>query len=279
MLKGIDSASVAGNKKADWVKARAVNGFSFALLRASYAHQNYGIRADGDFAKHYAAAKAAGYVVGAYHFWRVDFDPLKQAEVFVKTVQACGFGPGDLLAWNDLEFGSKGRKGYGYSVADALARYTQCSNGIATGLHLPKAGDYSSERVWREDLQNVAAPAGFAGPGWMVGRYKQGQLLVAKPWVRPTPTAADNVWIIQKELDKKGVVGFLGNVDINEFVAMSKGETGPRVQYVQARLGLPQTGKFDAAMGAAVGAYQQAHHLVADQIIGPRTFGFLAWER
>ena len=36
MIFGIDTASVAGNKNPDWVKAKATGPISFAIIRSNY---------------------------------------------------------------------------------------------------------------------------------------------------------------------------------------------------------------------------------------------------
>jgi len=53
------------------------------------------------------------------------------------------------------------------------------------------------------------------------------------------------------------------------------GSSGPWVSYLQARLGAPVTGTFDAATDAAVRAFQSAHGLEADGVVGPKTWSAL----
>ena len=49
------------------------------------------------------------------------------------------------------------------------------------------------------------------------------------------------------------------------------GSTGPAVVALQRRLRLAASGRFDAATRAAVIAFQAAHHLSPDGVVGPRT--------
>lgn len=49
------------------------------------------------------------------------------------------------------------------------------------------------------------------------------------------------------------------------------GSSGPEVSALQAKLGLPVTGTFDAATDAAVRAFQRAHALVDDGKVGANT--------
>jgi len=50
-----------------------------------------------------------------------------------------------------------------------------------------------------------------------------------------------------------------------------------RVKWVQRRLGIAQSGTFDAAMETALRAFQDNKSLVANGVIDPRTFAFLCW--
>lgn len=49
------------------------------------------------------------------------------------------------------------------------------------------------------------------------------------------------------------------------------GSSGPEVSALQAKLGVPVTGTFDAATDAAVRAFQRAHALVDDGKVGANT--------
>ena len=55
MIFGIDTASVAGNKNPDWVKAKAAGPIAFAIIRS-----NYGTRADSVFARDWPKLKQEG---------------------------------------------------------------------------------------------------------------------------------------------------------------------------------------------------------------------------
>ena len=64
MILGIDTASVAGNKKIDWTAAKAA-GLSFALLRAAY-----GVDTDSTFTREWPRLAESGLMRGAYLFLR-----------------------------------------------------------------------------------------------------------------------------------------------------------------------------------------------------------------
>lgn len=78
----------------DWQKVKAA-GISFAVIKASQSNW-----ADSMFATHWAGAKSAGLIRGAYHFFSPDMDPLEQAAAYLK---ALGSDPGDLPPVLDVD--------------------------------------------------------------------------------------------------------------------------------------------------------------------------------
>ncbi|MCP4427148.1 MAG: hypothetical protein GY803_21895, partial [Chloroflexi bacterium] len=64
----------------------APNGISFAFIKASQGDS----RADSMFADHWAGAKDAGILRGAYHVFEPGLSPTLQAEHFYKTVAQTG---------------------------------------------------------------------------------------------------------------------------------------------------------------------------------------------
>ncbi|HET9810834.1 MAG TPA: L,D-transpeptidase family protein [Sphingomicrobium sp.] len=69
--------------------------------------------------------------------------------------------------------------------------------------------------------------------------------------------------------------GGLPDVHITEGAAMRLGSSDERVALLRQRLGLPQGDKFDAALDKQVRAYQAAHGLTSDGIVGNGTIGSL----
>ena len=91
-IQGIDVALWEPN--IDWAKVRA-QGIRFAFIKASQADF-----ADPLFDSHWAGAKQAGILRGAYHFLDPKVDARIQAETFLRTVK---LEPGDLPPVLDLE--------------------------------------------------------------------------------------------------------------------------------------------------------------------------------
>ncbi|MGQ0600512.1 MAG: glycoside hydrolase family 25 protein [Anaerolineales bacterium] len=78
----------------EWAKVKGA-GIDFAVVKASQA-----TFADPLFKTHWAGAKAAGLLRGAYHFFMPDADPMKQVDIYLKTL---GDDPGELLPVLDIE--------------------------------------------------------------------------------------------------------------------------------------------------------------------------------
>jgi len=112
-----------------------------------------------------------------------------------------------------------------------------------------------------------ASPAGTAATE-IGGKYD--------PKVPPPWGDAANWWIHQYQGDSRGMPGFF-QVDMNRFHGMVKGATGERVNWVQRRLGIDQSGSFDDAMLDKVKGHQSSSGLDATGIIDPKTFATLCW--
>lgn len=82
-------------EKVDWKKIKA-QGFEFVFVRAT---QGISVK-DSLFAAHWAGAKAAGLLRGAYHFFEPTQDGVTQAHFFLKTL---GDDLGELPPVFDLE--------------------------------------------------------------------------------------------------------------------------------------------------------------------------------
>jgi peptidoglycan hydrolase-like protein with peptidoglycan-binding domain len=54
---------------------------------------------------------------------------------------------------------------------------------------------------------------------------------------------------------------------------LKKGVKGASVSYLQAALGVPVTGTFDETTHKATVVFQKKHGLIADGIVGPKTWG------
>lgn len=91
--KGLDVSYY--EPKIDWGRVFA-QGYLFMFTRAT---QGIGY-VDSKFTSHWAGAKKAGLLRGAYHYLTVGQDPTKQADLFLHTL---GSDPGELPTVLDLE--------------------------------------------------------------------------------------------------------------------------------------------------------------------------------
>lgn len=89
-IKGIDvskhQAHSDGRTKVDFARLKAL-GYDFVILRAGYGM--YESQKDKAFESHYAAARAAGLHVGAYHYtYAVSVaQALKEADCFLSWIK------------------------------------------------------------------------------------------------------------------------------------------------------------------------------------------------
>lgn len=286
MLLGIDTASVAGNKVINWGAARAA-GCSFAILRS-----NWGIRVDTLFLREWDKVREAGIVRGAYMFLRfphpktkladgVAQDPVAQAEAMCLNLE---LSPGDLPPSLDVEFPGDGRRATGLPAEVCHGRVLQAYSILRAHYECDPI-IYTSARVWREDLDNMSSPMLASCPLWLArypfkpGPAKVGATLqgLPAPPVPPPWGDADNYWLHQYQGDATGFPGFTtGNVDMNRLNPMVKGAVGERVKWVQRHLCIPVNGRFDIVMDGSLRLFQRQRGLVADGVIGPRTFACLA---
>jgi GH25 family lysozyme M1 (1,4-beta-N-acetylmuramidase) len=283
---GIDTASVAGNKNPDWMRAKAEVPVDFAIIRS-----NWGTAPDSVFRRDWPKLKDAGIVRGAYLFlrfphskWGRPPSPAAQARAFIATVG--NLGQSDLPPSLDVEFPG-GRRETGMTSRQILAGVRDAWQTLR-GHYGVAPLIYTSARVWKEDLDNLPAPDLTESPLWLAryhflkGPAVYGPRVFARgpinPPVPPPWGDATNWWIHQYQGDAVGLPGFpTGNVDMNTFNVMVRGATGDRVRWAQRRLGIVPSGVFDPATEGALRAFQSKKGLGADGMVDPRTFAYLCW--
>jgi GH25 family lysozyme M1 (1,4-beta-N-acetylmuramidase) len=284
---GLDTASVAGNTNPDWAQAKAEGSITFAIIRS-----NWGVSQDGVFRRDWPRIKQAGIVRGAYLFLRFPHpkygmrapDPVSQANALIRTVG--GLDESDLPPTLDVEF-PDGRRVTGMTAQQCLDG-ARAAWRVLKGYYGVAPIIYTSGRVWHEDLNDLPAPDLTESPLWLA-RYpvRRGPAVrdarVSRLNPPPVPPAwgdATNWWIHQYQGDAVGFPGFpTGNVDLNRFNTMRNGATGDRVKWVQRRLGIAQSGRFDAAMEGALRAFQVQKGLASNGVVDPATFAYFCWSR
>lgn len=300
MFIGIDTASVAGNKKVDWGKAKAA-GISYAIVRAAY-----GTSKDTMFDTFWPAIKNAGIVRGAYLFLRFPKDgkpapkPKAQAEAVCRFVGSLNHD--DFPVSLDVEFPGSGKASTGMSSRQLLDGVQEAWEILKNNYGVAPIV-YTSARVWLDDLSNLPAPWAVESILWLARySFSDGNAVLAAenisnppvppPWAgtdaksinyRGTQYTNDNWMMHQYQGNATACPGFpSGNVDMNRTRPISKGSSGERVKWLQRRLGFTGKnvdGKFGPKTDEAVRAFQKDKPgVTADGIVGPRTLAYLCWE-
>ena len=283
---GLDTASVGENKNPDWALAKKDAGIVFAIIRGTF-----GTWKDAVFDRDWPRMKAAGIVRGAYLFLRFPHHkygacptPEAQAKAFILAVGK--HEPTDLPPSLDVEFPG------GRSETKMTAK--QCLEAVRVAWRVLKDHYgvapiiYTSARVWHEDLSDLPAPDLVESPLWLA-RYpvakgpavRDPKLFAGgrhNPPVPPPWGDATNWWIHQYQGDAVRMPGFsTGNFDLNRFNVTGPGSVGDRVRWVQRRLGVPETGAFDAATLAALQIFRLRRGLGVGTTVDPLVFAALCW--
>lgn len=87
-----------GDGPIKWPEVAAA-GHSFAILKASEGLDG----TDAALAANIAGARAAGMIIGVYHFIHLSMDPVGQAKHFLEYARQCGFNAETDFAVLDLE--------------------------------------------------------------------------------------------------------------------------------------------------------------------------------
>lgn len=299
--EGLDYASVDENPAPD--EAAVVGaGEKFVIIRKSYgfwdpAHRAFRLAPDPNYARDAARARAAGIVVGAYMFPIFHIHAPSAAEQFANFVAAEGdIIPGkDLPPTIDVEFPGNGISDTGMTQGQA---YTFLLELVA--LFKAKYGCdpmiYTSHVEWC-DTNGLGGPKDLAGhdcPLWVKIPYHLAAHRApdtaphADPhlgyadWDKadlyriPPPWEKSGWFIRQYQGDAIGLAG-VHQADLDDFHVTWQGDTGPQVMWIQRRLGVAADGMFGPVTAAALAAFQKAHELEADEIVGLGTFAALAW--
>lgn len=281
MIVAVDYASIDGNSPPDWAKFQAACSAAGSVATVAIFRAAWGTRRDETMARDWLRAQQAGLVTGAYLYLRMkdDAGPVDQVHAFADAVGT--LRANDLPPILDVEdVGASPEK----ELEDVHAAWSEVRAiyGIAPIL-------YTSARVWAEDLHNLPAGEMTASPLWLAKPWPwrvhtPAQLAGAPfeggaldPQVPPPWGDRGNWWLHQYQGDAFRTPGFTSTVDLSRFHVMREGEAGTRVAWVQRRLGLAPTGRYDAEMGKRLRTLQSCSGLAVDGIVGPRTFAALCW--
>ena len=285
---GLDTFGLDGNKNRDWMRAKTEGPIGFAIFRATWGNSG-----DTAFPIEWPRMKDAGLVRGGFLFQRFPHpvvdkkygpcpDPVAQATALTRSLPLSMLDQSDLPPTLDVEF-PDGRIKTGLTAQQCLEQVRAAWN-VLKDYYKAAPMIYTSERVWREELSNLPAPDLIESPLWLKhypfnkGPARRDAAVTRIPPPVPIPWGDSNWWIHQYQGDAIQLPGFApGNVDMNRFGPMTAGASGTKVKWAQRRLGVAQTGAFDAATEKALTEFQQKNGLNQTAAIDLRTFAYLCW--
>lgn len=289
--RGFDTAAVDGNSPPDYLAAYAAGARFVYLKRSQHVYP------DSYYERAVERARKAELVVGAYHFpgWGTRAAGAKQQIAAFRAAGGDVVKGVDLPPAIDVESGG-GTAWSGVPKATLVEQVRQLVLEVQDQLGVWPA-IYTSYMQWY-DLGLPAAPWAVKCPLWIKTAYRlparsqvdvvdpptphfgpnQSDVYHARDYYRcPDAWASVGWWIQQFQGDSIGFPGHDKTVDVNLFHTVRPGDVGPHVSWVQGKLGLGQTGIYDAATAAIVSELQMREKLRVDEIIGPATFARLAW--
>jgi GH25 family lysozyme M1 (1,4-beta-N-acetylmuramidase)/acylphosphatase len=190
-VKGVDVSYYQGH--VDWQKVKA-HGIAFAVARVADGPSFV----DPQFGANWSGMKAAGVVRGTYQFFRPGHDPIVQADLLIKQINAHGgLHDGDLPPALDIE------------VQDGVSDATLRSRALAWLEHVEAAFKrtplvYTSPGFW----DGLAADKTFAKYTLWVANWQTSCPTMPNSWSH---------WKFWQDADNGSVPGISGHVDTDKF--------------------------------------------------------------
>jgi len=189
-VNGIDVSH--NNGTIDWENVAAAD-VSFAFAKATEGETFR----DPKFNANYTEMKDNRIIRGAYHFFRPNKDARKQAENFLKLVQA--LGPGDLPPSLDVEVNDDKR------ASEIIAGVQLWIDTVGQALNCEPI-IYTSASFWNSNLDGTSQFAEF--PLWVAHYTSKPQPNIPQGFTKYT------IW----QFSEKGAVsGVGGDVDLNRY--------------------------------------------------------------
>lgn len=162
-VKGVDVSK--WQQPQDWQAFKA-NGVEFAFIKATEGTTIV----DHMYTRHKVGARAAGLLIGAYHFFHPKYDPKAQAQLFASTVGACDLG--FVMDWETTNGVP--------SAADQAAghQFLQTVEGLTKRVPIIYTSPYFA--------QSLALDPAFAKYPLWVAHYGVKCPLVPQPWAKWT---------------------------------------------------------------------------------------------
>jgi GH25 family lysozyme M1 (1,4-beta-N-acetylmuramidase) len=190
--QGIDVSAYQGSSIA-WHSV-AASGISFAYIRAGDGAAS----PDGQFARNWRGASAAGVTPGAYLFFEPNQSPVAQADLLISQLRSVGFARGDLVPTIDVETTD------GEPQAVVVANLRTVVNIVSAAIgSLPAI--YCSPSWWSGNINSAAFTL---DPLWVANWF------VSQPQV-PENNWGGTGWQVWQYSDAGVVPGIPGRVDLD----------------------------------------------------------------
>jgi hypothetical protein len=295
-MLGPDYARMDGNSAPDWTAAFKM-GARFTFIRKGHcyfddAHRAWRLAFDPTYARDCAAARAAGVVVGSYMLPRYGQGAPSPAEQVANFKAA----PGDILRGKDLppcldvEFPG-GASSTGLTAQELLklveatvielATQFKCRPIVYTSynqmydLGLPKSDVLADCDLWLKTAYIHTAHAPVDSPPHMLPHV--GESEDDKRSYYQIPPSWDTWMADQYQGDAIGFGGFDHQVDVSRWNVVVVGDSHWTADHtlIAKRIG---SGALDAAaLRRDLLAFQAAHGLEADAVVGPMTRAAMSW--
>lgn len=188
-VSGIDVSHF--QNEIDWEQVSRV-GIVFAFIKATEG-TSY---SDPLFAANWRSAKAEGVLRGAYHFFRPQLDPQRQARFFLDTLKD---DPGELPPVVDLEVLAD------VPPEEVIAGACEWMVLVSAALDL-KPMLYTGSAFWRRALNNSTALTDY--PLWIAHYTSARNPIVPSAWPQ---------WTFWQFSQQGKVAGICGDVDLDVF--------------------------------------------------------------
>jgi lysozyme len=269
MLKGIDVSEYQG--AINW-KAVADSGVVYCFVKATEGVESR----DPMFARNWAGMRSVGIIRSAYHFFIAKKDPKVQANNFLNLTRSV-WETNDLPPVLDLE------KSYGLSANEVIDQAGIWLDTVEASIGR-RPIIYTFPSFWSEALGN--SPRLGANYRLWIAHYETNN-----PWI----PGSWKSWSFHQYSESGTVPGISGPCDMNNYngdldtlqyllnskAPLRQGSVGKIVAELQtllnakgANIGVAD-GKFGPRTGQAVANFQKSVGLIADAIVGTKTWSAL----